>query len=95
MYLYDIYYNKKILKICQFRYYLFTGTKECYSGPLHLVESIRIALGNMSNQEKLLSEHPEDKSQNDNLVHSIKDTLDANSKAENNFSGISQRKKMP
>jgi len=49
----------------------------------------------MSNQEKLLSEHPEDKSQNDNLVHSIKDTLDANSKAENNFSGISQRKKMP
>jgi hypothetical protein len=52
----------------------------------------------MSNQETLLSKHSEDKSQNDNPMHSMKDTLkikQSNSKAENNFSGISQRKKMP
>jgi len=51
----------------------------------------------MSNQdqEKVLSEHPGDKSQDDNPVHSAKNMLNVNSKAENNFSGISQRKKMP
>ncbi|KAL6422204.1 hypothetical protein ACFW04_010908 [Cataglyphis niger] len=72
------------------------GTKESYSGPLHLVESIRIALGNSSNHEKqsLSSEpeHPGDKHYN-RPVHT-KATSDTGSKNNTNAAEM-QRQKMP
>lgn len=75
---------------------LSAGTKECYSGPLHLVESIRIAIGNMPNHENQSSssepEHPGDKPLNNRSVHT-KDTSDVNSKNDTN-AGM-QRQKMP
>lgn len=56
---------------------LSTGTKESYSGPLHLVESVRIALENMSKNQSSSSkpEHPGDKPLNNKSVHT-KDTSD-------------------
>jgi len=78
---------------------LSAGTKECYSGPLHLVESIRIALGNTSkleNRENQSSssepKHPGDKPLNNSSVHT-KDTSDINSKDDTN-AGM-QRQKVP
>lgn len=87
----DILTQKNINVLLQF-----TGTKESYSGPLHLVESIRIALGNMPNHKKqFLSsepEHPGDKHYN-KPVHT-KDTSDAGSKNDTNAAEM-QRQKMP
>ncbi|XP_018353343.1 PREDICTED: protein tumorous imaginal discs, mitochondrial-like isoform X1 [Trachymyrmex septentrionalis] len=75
------------------------GTKECYSGPLHLVESIRIALGNTSNlgnhDNQSSSSEPEtpgDKPLNNKSVHA-KDTSDVDSK--NDTSTGMQRQKVP
>lgn len=73
---------------------LSTGTKESYSGPLHLIESIRIALGNMPEFEKQSSsepEHPGDKRQNRSVR--TKDTSDTDRK--NDTNGEMQRQKMP
>lgn len=75
---------------------LFTGTKECYSGPLHLVESIRIALGDVPNRENQSSEpeHPGDKpliATTSNKSMQTKDTSDVDSK---NDTGM-QRQKVP
>ncbi|XP_011256217.1 protein tumorous imaginal discs, mitochondrial isoform X1 [Camponotus floridanus] len=70
------------------------GTKESYSGPLHLIESIRIALGNMPEFEKLSSsepEHPGDKRQNRSVR--TKDT--SNTDRKNDTNGEMQRQKMP
>lgn len=69
-------------------------TKESYSGPLHLIESIRIALGNMPEFEKLSSsepEHPGDKRQNRSVR--TKDT--SNTDRKNDTNGEMQRQKMP
>lgn len=67
-------------------WYLITGTKQCYAGPLHLVESIRIALGNTSDRKEQSSssepEHPGDKPINNKSVHATKDTSDSNAKNE-------------
>ncbi|XP_071652407.1 LOW QUALITY PROTEIN: protein tumorous imaginal discs, mitochondrial [Temnothorax longispinosus] len=72
------------------------GTKECYSGPLHLVESIRIALGNTPNREIQSSssepEHPGDKPLDNRSVHT-KDTSDVVGKNDTN-AGM-QRQKVP
>ncbi|XP_018312898.1 protein tumorous imaginal discs, mitochondrial isoform X1 [Mycetomoellerius zeteki] len=75
------------------------GTKECYLGPLHLVESIRIALGNTSNlgnhnnqSSSSEPENPGDKPLNNKSVHT-KDTSDVDSK--NNTNAGMQRQKVP
>lgn len=78
---------------------LSAGTKECYSGPLHLVESIRIALRDMSKLENCENqssatepEHPGDKPLNNRSTHT-KDTSDVDNKNETN-AGM-QRQKVP
>jgi len=98
-FIYNIYHNKRLFLKNADIYILFAGTKECYSGPLHLVESIRIALGNTSNlgnhdnqSSSSESENPGDKPLNNKSVHT-KDTSDVDSKNDTN-TGM-QRQKMP
>ncbi|KAL0117584.1 hypothetical protein PUN28_010413 [Cardiocondyla obscurior] len=71
------------------------GSKECYLGPLHLVESIRIALGKIPNHQNKLSstepEHPGDKSFNNRSIHT-KDTSEDN---KNDTTAGIQRQKVP
>jgi len=85
--------TKDILDVCHIRTNLSTGTKECYSGPLHLVESIRIALGDTPNHENQSSEpeHPGDKPLNRSVQ--TKDTSDVDNKNDTN-TGM-QRQKVP
>lgn len=73
---------------------LFAGTKECYSGPLDLVESIRIALGDMPIRKDQSSssepEHSRDKPL-DNRSVQTKDTLDVDNKNDTN-AGMQRQK---
>lgn len=84
------------MPIYKFRCYIITGTKECYS-ELHLLESIRIALGNTPSHEKQSSpsesEHPGDKPLNSRSIHATKDTSNADTK--NDTDAETKRRKMP
>lgn len=81
-------------KLCKFHWYLITGTKQCYTGPLHLVESIRIALGNISDQKEQSSssepEHPGDKPIDNRSGHATSDT-----NRKNETDAKTKRQKMP